>query len=412
MLILFQDNRGAVLSLPMAEILTGNVTNIQQVNLQCEINGTVSPLDSLLAVAMLPSSSQTSHSLLLAIGKVSMPQFIKYSFSPASLSHQQGGDDGQLPSTSLVIPLTSQEKQTKKASKEGPASASSLEVTMVGPHESGGLKRPLVALGQEEEEESEQDEEEDGNKKKKRKETSSALTLNGENSLTLEERLRNITTTLTNLEHDPEHLIKSANPLPSPNTTSTTNALLTSDSLVVLIEQSLQSQDDALLEQCLSQSADNIIFETIRRLSSNKIILFLKKLISKFEKKSSRGLTLIRWISVILRSHTSFLLSIHDLSAQLIGLNTILEQRLSTYMKLSSLAGRLDLIMAHLPTTSTATVGSTMAGVGVSSTAVVGGASASDGENAPRKNGQQSSASGGSGRGNKKNQPKQVVYED
>jgi U3 small nucleolar RNA-associated protein 5 len=382
MIILFQDNRGSVVSLP----ITDTTTSFQQVQLQCEMNGTISPLDNLLAVALLPSSS----SLLLAIGKVSLPQFIKYPYTTSA--------------SSLVIPLASSEKVSKKGSKEASAS-SSLEVSMVGPHESGGLKRPLVALEAEEEESEgagEDDEEQNGKKKKQRKDSNSDINLNGgsgESSLTLEERLRNITTTLTNLEHDPEHLLKPSSSATPPPTS------LTSDSLVVLIEQSLQSQDDSLLEQCLTQSAENIIIETIQRLSSNKIIPFLKKLISKFEKKSSRGLSLIKWISVILRSHTSFLLSIHDLSAQLIGLNTILEQRLSTYMRLSSLAGRLDLIMSHLPSVAT-----TGAGGGSRS----GG---SDGENHPPvasgavahgrgKNSQQGS------RGNKKNQPKQVVYED
>jgi U3 small nucleolar RNA-associated protein 5 len=405
--ILFQDQKGCLLSLPMTQILSGDTatTQLQQVELHCDVNGAISPLDNILALTFPPSGSSQEHAIVMAIGKVSLPQFIKYSYPSSATST----------SSSLVIPLSVNEKKSKKSETDSAVGSkgldSSFEVSHVGPHESGGVKRPLVALeveeegdGDEEDEDEEGDEETaaatDGKKKRqKRSLMDGGVDVGG--SLTLEERLRNITTTLTKLEQDPEHFVKQQQSSSSSGKKGVGGGLsssVTSDSLVVLIEQALQSLDDALLEQCVSQSSEDIIRETIQRLPSNRIIQLLKKLIQKFEKKSSRGLVLMKWISMILRYHTSFLLSIHDLSSQLIGLNAILEQRLSTYVKLSSLAGRLDLMMAHItsPTNTTSNGHHT--------------ATAAESE----KNGKFSAAGavGGKSQRKKSQQPKQVLYEE
>jgi len=74
----------------------------------------------------------------------------------------------------------------------------------------------------------------------------------------------------------------------------------------------------------------------------------LRKLVAKFEKRPSRGILLTKWLSNILRYHTSFLVSIPDLSSQLAGLSQMLEQRLSSYSRLTSLNGRLELLMSQL----------------------------------------------------------------
>ena len=48
------------------------------------------------------------------------------------------------------------------------------------------------------------------------------------------------------------------------------------------------------------------------------------------------------------RYHTSFLISVPDLSDQLAGLSQMLEQRLASYSRLASLSGRLDLLMSQV----------------------------------------------------------------
>jgi U3 small nucleolar RNA-associated protein 5 len=120
----------------------------------------------------------------------------------------------------------------------------------------------------------------------------------------------------------------------------------TSDSLVTLIEQALQTNDDIILEQCLSQMDNNIIEETTKRLPYNKIIILISKLIIKFEKKPTRGILLTRWLTCILRIHATYLLTVPDLNKKLAGLVYMLENRISTYTNLVSLAGRLDILMS------------------------------------------------------------------
>ena len=90
----------------------------------------------------------------------------------------------------------------------------------------------------------------------------------------------------------------------------------TSDSLVTLIDQALQSGDDSLLEQCLACNDMDVIDGTARVLKTHRVVTFMKKLVAKFEKRPSRGILLTRWLSCILRHHTSFLISVPDLSEQ------------------------------------------------------------------------------------------------
>ena len=121
-----------------------------------------------------------------------------------------------------------------------------------------------------------------------------------------------------------------------------------SDSLVVLVEQALQSGDDVLLEQCLACDDKDIIDATTSKLPTSKVFLFLRRLVSKFEKRPSRGLLLTRWLSALLKYHSSYLISFPELSSRFAGLSQIMEQRLASYSRLASLGGRLDLLMAHV----------------------------------------------------------------
>ena len=78
------------------------------------------------------------------------------------------------------------------------------------------------------------------------------------------------------------------------------------------------------------------------------MVQLLRKLVAKFEKRPSRGLLLTRWLAAVLRFHTSFLISVPDLSTQLAGLSQMLEQRLASYTRLAALGGRLDLLLSQI----------------------------------------------------------------
>jgi U3 small nucleolar RNA-associated protein 5 len=160
--------------------------------------------------------------------------------------------------------------------------------------------------------------------------------------MTMEQRLESLSAELAEIEKssaaDPNAIASAAVLGETP----------TASSLVTLMDQALQSGDDALLEQCLGCEDATVVDGTARRLPPARVVQLLKKLMAKFEKRPSRGVLLTRWLVAVLRSHTAFLMGIPDLSSQLAGLSQMLENRLATYAKLAALGGRLDLLMSQV----------------------------------------------------------------
>ena len=204
----------------------------------------------------------------------------------------------------------------------------------LGPHETGGTKRPIVASVEEEDSIliSDKKRTKKGDEKKEE-----LVVVDGE--LTLEQRLDSLSASLLEVEKASNISVPSSNRLDDAPSTN---------SLVVLIDQALQSGDDALLEQSLACDDVAIVEATAKRLAPGRIVQLLRRLVAKFEKRPSRGLLLTRWLAAVLRFHTSFLISVPDLSTQLAGLSQMLEQRLSSYTRLASLGGRLDLLMSQI----------------------------------------------------------------
>lgn len=189
------------------------------------------------------------------------------------------------------------------------------DVFVVGPFETNGKKRPLVS------------DEIVGEKRVKEE----ALSMESA-SLTLEERLEYLSKSMETLEGRSD--VGGETP--------------TSDSLVVLVDQALQAGDDLLLEQCLACANTHVIEATAEALPVGRVLLLMKRLVAKFEKRPSRGILLTRWLSAILRHHLAFLVSLPDLANQLGGLSHMLEQRLMSYSRLSGLGGRLDMLLSQL----------------------------------------------------------------
>eukprot|EP01038_Epipyxis_sp_PR26KG_P010777 gene10777-14470_t len=162
-----------------------------------------------------------------------------------------------------------------------------------------------------------------------------------ETEVTLEQRLANLSNSLKQLE-DSNSLTTSVS-----DKNTSLSAAPTSDSLAALIEQAIQSGDDGLLEQCLATNDAAVIYATVDRLPVTRVINLLRKLVAKFEKRPSRGATLLSWLRALLQSHTSYLVTIPDVTYQLAGLSQILETRLTSYSKMTVLSGRLDLLLSQ-----------------------------------------------------------------
>lgn len=242
---------------------------------------------------------------------------------------------------------------------------------VLGPNDMGGSKRPRLnnddavfdedwvkAAGQskkhkkDKKEKDTEREKKDGKKGKKGKgkrveeeeeEEDGRSTLHDEEDgeMTLGQKLELLSKTMNDLEEDRERNIQQVEK-------QIQRRVPTADSLVTLMEQALQSNDSALLEQCLLCTNLDIIDATTERLPTQRVLTLLKTLVSKFEKRPSRGLLVTHWLSYILKHHISFLITVPDLSRQLAGLSQLLEQRLSSYSRLASLSGRLDLLMSQV----------------------------------------------------------------
>lgn len=274
------------------------------------------------------SGESDAKGVVLAVGQKSHPLFVHVAI--------EDGTGHFLSTVEVNDKQQATNGKTSEVAANGKKSAAVLaDPEVLGPNEMGGTKRPLVDASKGEAASS-------SSKKSKKGGDDSLLAAAGAaDEMTLEQRLESLSRSMQTLED----LADSESALPA----SLGGAQApTTDSLVTLIDQALQSGDDSLLEQCLICSDNDVVEATARRLPTGRIVIFLRKLVAKFEKRPSRGLLLTRWLASILRYHTSYLITVPDLSFQLAGLSQMLEQRLASYTRLSSLAGRLDLLLSQV----------------------------------------------------------------
>eukprot|EP00607_Mallomonas_marina_P002151 CAMPEP_0182436736 /NCGR_PEP_ID=MMETSP1167-20130531/83264_1 /TAXON_ID=2988 /ORGANISM="Mallomonas Sp, Strain CCMP3275" /LENGTH=324 /DNA_ID=CAMNT_0024629209 /DNA_START=728 /DNA_END=1699 /DNA_ORIENTATION=- len=274
----------------------------------------------------------SSSTLLIASGQSSHPIFQKVVFESSDRSllneiHLTGTGSLDSAVNSMGSETVNHRLHSSEENQLGKAA------TILGPHEMGGAKRPILDAALSLAKRARSDSLESSSPPFLSETLQQALS---EADMTLEQRLELLSANMSEIEREDGR--ENGEGLDMP----------TSDSLVVLIEQALQSGDDALLEQCFSCGEKDIIEATAKRLQAGKVLLLLRRLVAKFEKRPSRGLLLTRWLSAILRFHTAFLVSIPDLANQLSGLSQMLEQRLSSYSRLASLGGRLDLLMSQI----------------------------------------------------------------
>mmetsp|Transcript_16894 Transcript_16894/g.21936 ORF Transcript_16894/g.21936 Transcript_16894/m.21936 type:complete len:668 (+) Transcript_16894:105-2108(+) len=123
----------------------------------------------------------------------------------------------------------------------------------------------------------------------------------------------------------------------------------TADSLATIIEQALQSSDEALLEHCLANHDPVVVSGSVTRLSGPRAVALLKRLVAKFEKRPSRVDLVATWVKAVISAHAGFLAGVSDLARQLANLYQVIDHRLSVYPKLLALSGRMELLMSQLP---------------------------------------------------------------
>jgi hypothetical protein len=263
--------------------------------------------------------------LSYAVGSIGSPFFGEVNFGAAgdALQSQILLVDNRLPPSSSSAASAASAAATVGAG--GADSAALGLVSTLGPNDMGGKKRPAVEL-------------ETASAKKGKAAGGADDSSAAAAERTIEEMLQPLSASMGQLEQlVTQRPARDAGELAP-----------TSDSLVTLVDQALQTGDDALLEQCLACDDEDVVDATAQRLPVARVVLLLRRLVAKFEKRPSRSQLLTRWLLGLMRHHTAYLFSVPDLSFQMPGLSQILEQRASTYVPLVGLEGRLDLVMAQV----------------------------------------------------------------
>jgi U3 small nucleolar RNA-associated protein 5 len=118
-------------------------------------------------------------------------------------------------------------------------------------------------------------------------------------------------------------------------------------SLHQMLSQSIVSLDSEMFERCLMVRDQKLIRQTVQRLSSPLVVDFLNQILVRLSEKPKRATHLIEWIRASLMFHSSYLMSLPELSSTLASLYRHLEQRVGFYEKLMKVSGKLDMILCQ-----------------------------------------------------------------
>jgi hypothetical protein len=112
----------------------------------------------------------------------------------------------------------------------------------------------------------------------------------------------------------------------------------TTESLTALLQQALQSGDDALLEVALGVRDSAVLSETCRRLPGEHVPVLLAALTHRLACKPARAEHLCAWLTAVLQSGR--VESVEHLQP----LQNLLQERLEVFPALLKLEGRLSMM--------------------------------------------------------------------
>ncbi|KAK9820726.1 hypothetical protein WJX74_004699 [Apatococcus lobatus] len=124
---------------------------------------------------------------------------------------------------------------------------------------------------------------------------------------------------------------------------------ITAESLTTLLTQAVRSGDKALLERCLQMGNNMVVTNTVRGLAPGDAAEVLQAVVARLQSKASRGTQLAGWLRPLLLHHAAHFASLPGVQPVLVALYQAIEARLAMQNPLLSLAGRLDLLTAHIP---------------------------------------------------------------
>ena len=95
-----------------------------------------------------------------------------------------------------------------------------------------------------------------------------------------------------------------------------------------------------MLNVCLENRDRKLIYNTVKQMSSPKVIQLLRAIAIKFEERPSRGSSLLTWVDSIVSHHMAFFEFVARNTKVIGSIRQTVEARLAVYKKISKLAGK------------------------------------------------------------------------
>jgi len=134
------------------------------------------------------------------------------------------------------------------------------------------------------------------------------------------------------------------------------NEIPTADSLALLLTQSLSSNDQKMFEDLININEeyndlsieDELIRNTLDRISSETALLLLQKLNEKFRSRHRESIDILRWLIPLLNRHAGFFSSNINSRQHLVSVYQGIDYHLKSMMPALKLQGRLSLLMNQI----------------------------------------------------------------
>eukprot|EP01132_Coremiostelium_polycephalum_P006832 gene6832-8475_t len=125
-----------------------------------------------------------------------------------------------------------------------------------------------------------------------------------------------------------------------------TDKIASTGTVVDLITQSLRNSDEQLLYRALKVNIQ-VIQNTVKELPSPYAYSLLTRVLKDLAIDNDKSHFVLPWITTIIKIHSSYLISVPNLSRQLSILNSVIEDKFLLHEKLSKLVGKFELIEGH-----------------------------------------------------------------
>lgn len=122
----------------------------------------------------------------------------------------------------------------------------------------------------------------------------------------------------------------------------------TPESFALELANSLKSNDQELLEACLSNRDEDFIQVAVKRLKTSLAVTLFEQIFERVNSSPARATTLAVWIKWTMITHGGYLVSLQETAESVASLHNTLQGRLANAPKLLALQGRVQMLRAQM----------------------------------------------------------------